>query len=1041
MRVNGPQGLIIRLALRLRGIVIALSCLLLAYGVYALQTGQYDVFPEFAPPQVSVQTEAPGLAPEQVEMLVTRPIETALKGASGLERMVSQSIQGLSIVTVYFRQGSNVYLDRQLAAQRLATVAGSLPAGVPPPQMTPLTSSTEIALVAGLTSTTRSLMDLRTLAEWTIEPTLLAVPGVANVEIFGGEQQSIQIRVHSDQLIRFGLGMEDVLAAARRATGVRGAGFLSTPNQRIVIQAQGQSLDPAEIGRIALATHGGASVTLSDVADVLRAPEPAVGAGAVDGVPAVVLNIVEQYGTNTLQVTRGIEAALASVRPSLQRAGVTLHANLFRPANFIDAAVSNLRDSLVIGAVLVVLVLLLFMFDLRTAAICCLAVPLSLLTAVIALRYLGESFNAMTLGGLAVALGEVVDDAVIGVENITRRLRENRRSSFPRPPIRVVLEATFEVRSAVVYATFAVILIFAPVVALSGLAGRLFAPLGISYMLAVLASLIVAVTVTPALSLWLLPQHTPEREPPVIDILRRRYERLLGRIQRAGRAPLIAAALLTVASFALLPLLSASYLPQLHEGHFIVHVTAVPGTSLEESLRIGARISNALERLPFVRSVAQRVGRANLTADTHGTHQDELEVDLKPGYADDAAKARILQALTDFPGVTISANTFLTERIDETLSGYNAPVAVDIYGNDLATLSRLGGQVAGVLAGIGGAASVQVQAPLGLPQLAVKLAPAALRRWGLDPVQVLDAVSVAFQGEVVGQTYDADRVFDVLVKVAPAAAAPIAAVGSLPIRTPGGTYVPLRELADIHMGSGPYVILHQGGRRVQVVTFDVQGRNLGAFVREAERQIQRQIRLPSGTYLEFTGVAGEQLRAERDLLLKALFAGAGIVMLLSIVTRHWRNLLLILANLPFALCGSILIVTAFGGELSLGSLIGFVTVLGITLRNSMMVIAHYEHLVEVERIAWGPELAVRGAADRLIPILMTSLVTGLGLLPLAIAMDSPGREIEGAMALVILGGLVTSVALNLLVLPMLALRFGRFQPAAEELAVLDAIDG
>lgn len=1041
MRVTGPQGVLIRLALRFRGIVIALSCLLLIYGTYSLIGGQYDVFPDFAPAQVSVQTEAPGLAPEQVEMLVTRPIETAIDGVPGLERMVSQSIQGLSIVTVFFRQGSNVYLDRQLAAERLATVANRLPAGVQSPLMTPLTSSTEIALVAGLTSSTRTLMQLRTLAEWTIEPTLLAVPGVANVEIFGGDERSLQIRVHPERLIQFGLGMDEVLAAARRATGVRGAGFLSTPNQRIVIQTNGQSLTPEEIGRVVLATHQGASVTLSDVADVLEAPEPAVGGGAVNGEPAVVLNITEQYGTNTREVTRGIEAALANLKPSLAADGVTVHTDLFRPARFIDTAISNLIVSLAIGAVLVVLVLVLFLFDLRTAAICCLAIPLSLLAAVIVLQYLGVSLNTMTLGGLAVALGEMVDDAVIGVENITRRLRENRSAVSPRPPIRVVLEATFEVRSAVVYATFAVILIFLPVVTLSGLAGRLFAPLGIAYILAVLASLIVAVTVTPALSLLLLPAHIPAREPPVTAWLRGRYEALLWRAGRAPRAIMIAAAGVTLASFVLVAFFDVRYLPELHEGHFIVHVTAVPGTSLGESMRIGARITDALEHLPFARAVAQRAGRANLTADTHGTHQSEIEVDLKPGIAAGPAKARILQALSDFPGVTISANTFLTERIDETLSGYTAPVAVNIFGNDLATLSKLGTEVAGVLARIPGATSVQIQSPLGLPQLAVDLKPEALRRWGLDPVPVLDAISTAYQGEVVGQIYDGNRVFDVLVKLAPNASGPVSSVGSLPIRTPAGTYVPLREIADVHIASGLYAILHQGGRRLQAITFDVEGRNLGSFVREAKQRLASQIRLPTGTYLEFTGVAGEQVRTEHDLLLKALIAVAGIVMLLSIVTRNWRNLLLILANLPFALTGGILIVAAFGGDLSLGSLIGFVTVLGITLRNSMIVISHYEHLVEIDRHPWGPETAVRGAADRLSPILMTSLVTGLGLLPLAIAMNSPGREIEGAMALVILGGLLTSVALNLLVLPTLALRFGRFEPAPSDLGALDAIDG
>lgn len=1034
MRVTGLQAFIIRYSLRFRGIIVALSCLLVAYGIYTLEHASYDVFPEFAPPQVSIQTEAPGLSPKQVEALVTRPIETAIDGVSGLHRMTSNSIQGLSVVTIYFDPSTDIYRDRQVAAEQLATLAGQLPTGVQPPTMTPLASSTGVVLVIGLTSQSRSLMHLRTVAKWTVRPSLLSVPGVAGVEIFGGQDQSIQVRVHPDRLIRFGLSMNNVLAAARGATGVRGAGFINTPNQRITLQTEGQTVHPADIARTVLVRHGGTSVTLGDVADVVEAPEPDIGAAAIMGQPAVIMNITEQYSANTLHVTKRLEAALADLRPTLQHEGVLLHARLFRPANFIATATDNLRSSLIIGGILVVIVLFLFLFNLRTAAICCTAIPLSLLAAVVVLQRIGITLNTMTLGGLAIALGEVVDDAVIGVENITRRLRENRRRRDPRPAARVVLEATFEVRSAVVYATFAVILVFLPVVTLSGIAGRLFGPLGITYILAVLASLFVAATVTPALSLLLLPHHTKEQEPPVVHWTRRHYEAVLHRVARTPRLAIGVAVGLTLTGLALLPFFGASFLPSLKEGHFIVHMTAIPGTSLTQSLRMGSRVTAALAKLPFVRSIAQRAGRAELTADTHGTHQSEFEVSLKPLTGDqaEAAKADILKALIDFPGANFSVNTFLTERINETFSGHTAPVAVNIYGNNLKRIDDTAQKITKVLNRIPGATSVQVQSPPGLPQLTIKLRRADLERWGFTSVQVLDLIRAAYEGDVVGQTYQGDRVFDVVVKLAPQDQGNIAAIRNLLLQALDGTYVPLKQLAHVDATSGLYQIQHQGGRRLQTVTLDVQGRDIASFVHEAKRQIAAKVALLHGTYVEFTGAAKGEAQAQSDLLLRAALAGVGIVILLSVVTRNWRNLLLILANLPFALVGGVIAAFISGGVLTLGSLIGFVTLLGITLRNSIIMISHYEHLVEVDGLTWGPEAAVRGAADRLAPILMTSLVTGLGLLPLAIGMNAPGREIEGPMALVILGGLLTSMSLNLLVLPTLALRYGRFEATRDE---------
>ena len=1036
----GPQAAIIAFAIRFRGIVIALACLLSAYGVYTLGSAKYDVFPEFAPPQVSIQTEAVGLTPEQVEVLVTRPIENAINGVPGVQTVRSSSIQGVSVVTVFFDSSSDIYRNRQVVAERLAAATQQLPQGVAPPIMTPLTSSTSRMLVVGLTSRTRSLMEVRTAAEWTVRLRLLAVPGVASVTVFGRDKRSLQIKVHPDELIRYDLTLDDVVAAARRSTGVRGAGFVDTKNQRIVFQSEGQSLKPADIAGTVLLSREAANVTLANVADVVEAPEPPIGGAGIQGGPGVILNVAEQYGADTLVVTKKLEAALEELRPGLAADGITIEPDLFRPANFITTATSNIRDSLILGGVLVIVVLSLFLFDLRTAAISCTAIPLSLLAATMVLERLGVTLNTMTLGGLAIAIGVVVDDAVIDVENIVRRLRDNARSAQPRPFARVVLDATLEVRSAVVYATFAVILVVVPIMTLSGLTGRLFAPLGIAYTLAVLASLAVALTVTPALAVALLPGRVPPRDPPVVRWARVGYEALLRRLAQRPRTLIAATALFTIAACAALPFFRGEYIPELKEGHFVVHMSAVPGTSLDQSLRIGARIADTLRQMPAVRSIAQRAGRAEQSSeDTWGPHYSEFEVDLRPGLSGadaEETQTNLRRAFAGFVGVNSSVMTFLMERIEETLSGYTAAVVVNVFGNDLDVLDRKAQEIARALGEVHGATDVAVQSPPGLPQLTIRLRKPDLERWGFDAVEVLDLIRTAYQGDVVGQTYEGSQVFNVITILDDQSRDNITKIGGLPLRSPSGSYVLLKQIADVYEVAGRYQVLHEGARRVQTVTANVAGTDVPSFVQAAKAAIAAKVELPSGTYVQFAGTAEAQTRSRRDLVFNSLIAGVGIILLLSIVTRNWRNLLLILANLPFALVGGVLAVFITGGLLSLGGMVGFVTLFGITLRNSILMIAHYEHLVEVDGMQWELTTAIKGAADRLTPILMTSIVTGLGILPLAIGRGDPGREIQGPMAVVILGGLLSSMALNLLVLPTLALRYGRFTPASDELVQL-----
>src|SRR6266478_2671789 len=1024
---------IVCFSIRFRGIAISLACALLVYGAFSLSRVPYDVFPEFAPPEVSIQTEAPGLSPEQVEVLVTQPIENAINGVAGIESLRSRSIQGLSVITVVFRPSTDIYRDRQAVAERLSTVATELPAGVQPPLMTPLASSTTWVMEVGVTSDKQSLMTLRTIADWTVKPRLLAVPGVAGVEVNGGEVRQIQFQFDPQRLVQYGVSVEEVIGAARQATGVRGAGFVDTPNQRIVLQTEGQSLTAAQLADTVLVHHRGSNVTLGDVAHVMDAPTPAIGAAAIRGKLGVILTIDSAYGSNTLEVTHSIDKAVSELRASLEAQGISIHPEVFRAADFIDVALHNVRDSLLIGGVLVVVVLFLFLFNFRTAAISCTAIPLSLLAAVIALDKTGLSLNTMTLGGLSIAIGEVVDDAVIDVENIYRRLRENRASSSPRSAFQVVFDASIEVRSAVVYATFAVILVFFPVLNMSGLAGSLFGPLGIAYIWAILASLVVALTVTPALSLLMLGgRDLPPQEPPIVHWLKRGYGTLLLQVEKVPLLLTSVVAFLIVLGVGALFFLSSSFLPELREGNITVHMTAVPGTSLEESLRLGDRLMQALVQIPSVKSVAQRAGRAELGTDTNGTHQSEIDVNMQAANSAQVQTAQdgIRHALAQVPGAILTSNSFLTERINETLSGYGAAVVVNIFGNNLDELDREAAQIARVLASVPGGSEVQVQSMPGMPEILVRLRKDDLARWGLDPLTVLDVVRTAYGTEVVGQTYEGNRVFDVSVVLAASSRPQVTEIGALPLRSPDGNFVTLGQLADIQESSGRYVVLHQGARRVQTITCNVRGRAVDSFVQEAQKRISG-ITLPASTYVEFSGTAAAQAQSRRDLLLNSLLAGLGIILLLSVVMGNYRNLLLVLLNLPFALVGGVLIALITGGNLSLGSLVGFVTLFGISLRNSIMLISHYEHLVEVEEVAWGLGTMLRGSFERLAPILMTALVTGLGLLPLAIGSGDPGREIEGPMAIVILGGLVTSTLLNLLVLPTPALRFGRFEARQE----------
>ncbi|MDD1620927.1 MAG: efflux RND transporter permease subunit [Methylococcaceae bacterium] len=1027
-------SLFVRFSIRFSGLVAALAILLLCYGSYRYVGAGLDIFPEFAPKRVIIQTEAPGLAAEQVEVLVTQPIETTIRPLIGLKDLRSESIQGLSIITATFAEDSDIYRNRQLVSERLATLSPRLPAGVSMPVAVPLSSSSATVLTIGMSSDSKSLMELRSLVDWTLVRRLLAIPGVADVNVFGGDVQQLQVQVKPAALQRFDLALGDIVDATAGAAEISGAGFIENSNQRFTLQVLGQPAGPDQFKSLVVKRQDGSNITLGDVADVVYAPEPSISAAQIMGKPGIVMMIIGQYGANTLSVSRAVETVLAEYEPLFKQQDVSFYPHLFRPADYIETSVGNLSGHLLIGGFFVVLILYLFLFNFRSAFIAAMAIPLSLMAAVIVLLEYGVNLNIMVLGGLAIALGEVVDDAIIDTENIFRRLRENRLKSQPDSIVGVIYKASMEVRGSVVYASFIVALVFVPLLTLSGVAGRLFAPLGYSYILAILMSLLVALTLTPALCHLLLRRDLPEEiDPPLIKWLKPFYARQLQWVMRHFKAVAIASLFACLLGIAAFLRVDHKFLPELREGHFIVHTASVPGTSLLESIRVGSLLTEQFLGIDAVESVSQWAGRAERGADTYGSHYSEYEVRLKPssGAEQQSVLDELREILDAFPGINYEANTFLTERVDETISGYTAPVVVNIYGNDLAALDDKAQLVAQLMKSIAGAEDVQLRSPPATAMLQVALNLEQLKFRGISPAQVMAALQTAYEGRIVGKHIQGNRIFNVAVALAPELRSQTESLQQLPLKNAEGQRVLLGQVADIRHGEGRYNILHQGAQRAQTVTCDVDERDMDDFMRELKQKVLNDLDWSQGSYPEFIGAALEQAKAREALILHALLAGAGVLLFIYIALGSVRHTALTLLNLPFALLGGIAAVVITDAPLSVGSFVGFVTLFGITVRNCIMLISHYRHLIAHEGQVWSRATALRGAQERLPSILMTALVTALAMLPIAFDSDNPGREIMGPMAAIIIGGLASSTILNLLLLPAILLRFGRFERERE----------
>jgi CzcA family heavy metal efflux pump len=1016
---------LIRLCVSRFGAVTALSVLALVLGFWGALKAPLDVFPEFVPSEVEIQTEAPGLSPQQVEDLVTKPIENAVNGASGLATLRSESLPGLSVVTITFNDGIDVHVARQGVSERLSELGGSLPAGVAAPKLSPLISSTMDLLKIGLVSDKVDAFALRDAADWVIKPHLLAVPGVARLIVFGGAVRQIQIQPDMQRLTSFGITLTDVVDAARAALALRGAGFIDMANQRVLLQSPLPEPDTDALGKAVITVRNGFPIQLSEVAQVKVAPALRSGDALIMGRPGVLLSLSSQYGANTLTTTHAVEQALASLRPALNAQGITVYSGLQRPANFIERALRELRQTLLIASVLIFVVLYLFLRDIRAALIAFTAIPLSLLAAIAVLDRLGMTLNTMTLGGFAVALGVLVDDAIIDLENIMRRLRNNDLLAQPRPRLEVIQAASIEVRGPVIYATAVVIAVFVPVIFTSSVQGHFVGPLALAFIFAALASLLVAMTVTPALCALLLRRHDARPESGWLRQLKALQTRAVHGVAAHFNAVLGVVIVCVIATAAALPFLGGTFMPDFREGHLVIQSSSsIPGTSFDEMLAVGRKLSAEVLALPYVATVTQQVGRAELGEDTWGPHRSEFHVELKADTHVDqsAAQDALRDIVSHYPGLQSEVLTFLGDRISESLTGETAQVVVKVFGDDLDALDATGEKIAAVLETIPGVVDLQFRRQSGTPAIAIQPLPEALLANGLNSQGVLDTIATAYTGAPVGQTFSGTRTVPAVVLLSDALRHQPGELAQLMISGPLGP-VRLSQAARIFVTQERYGIEHEGGQRRVSVTFDVRSASLQSVVRQASRAIASKVTLPRGVYIEYTGAAAAELQTRNELLLYSGLALAIIVMILFVAFKWRTNSWLVLANLPFALVGSVAAIAVTGIGISIGTAVGLVTVFGVSARNSILQLGHYEHLVEVEGAPWNIQTVIRGANERLVPILMTAVVTALGLAPLAFGMNLPGQEIDGPMAVTVLGGLVSSTVLNLFVLPALARRY------------------
>ncbi|HEY0345354.1 MAG TPA: efflux RND transporter permease subunit [Solirubrobacteraceae bacterium] len=1033
MTSSGLMRWIVAISLRFRWLVLFAAIALLVAGAAEIRSAQVDVFPEFAPPRVEIQTLATGNSSAQVEELITIPLEEQLNGIEGLQELRSKSIADLSAIELIFKRGTNEVRARQLVQERMAAITPSLPTFAAPPFMMPAVSAASRVMKIGLTSDKVSPIELSTIAYWKIRQRLLRVPGVANVAIWGERLQQEHVQVDPKKLARNGVTVDEVMNATgdsldsgllRFSDGsfIGKGGFVETGGQRLNVRNKVGIDSAADLGKVVLERRDGTRLRVSDVATLKEEHQPLGGDAVVNGGPGLLLVVQKYPGANTLKLTKGLDDAIAQMRPGLP--DINIDATIFRPASFIDSAVHNLTTTLLLGCLLVVLILGAFLFEWRTAMISLIAIPLSLIAAIVVLDLNGTTINVMLLAGLVVSVGVVVDDAIIGAENITRRLRQHRASGSDRSTARVILDATLEVRSSITYATLIILVAVVPVYLLSGLSGSFFKPLVLAYGLAVLVSMLVALTITPALCFILLRNAPLKRQSPMLGALKRGYGAILSRVVRTPRPALVLAATLVLAGVLVAPTLGSSLFPTFKERDFLLHWINKPGTSQPEQARIVQRGCADLDKVPGVRNCGSHIGQAFLAEETEGVNFGENWISISPNADYDKTIAAVQKTADSYPGIFRNVQTYLRERISESLTGTSNAVDVKIFGPDLDVIGEKAKEVAAAIRKVPGVVDAHSELHENVPHIQVEVKLPQARRYGLKPGDIRRQSGTLLATEEVGDIFRGGRAYDVHVSSIPSVRGSVDDVRNLQLDTPGGGHVRLRDVATIKVAGTPNTIERQSESRLIQVGANVSGRSLSAVVDDVKARLAK-VRFAQGYHAEVAGEATELNSAQSNLGLYGLAAIIIIFLLLQAVFASARLALLTFLTLPMALVGGVLAAKLTGGELSLGSLVGFLTVFGICARNGILMVSHFQHLEREEGEAFGPALVLRGASERLAPILMTASATALALVPLVIAGPISGHEIEYPMAVVILGGLVTSTLLNLFVMPSLYLRFGR----------------
>ena len=1021
---------LIRLSLKHRLLVAVCALAISVYGAWLLSGLPVDVFPNLNRPTVTVLTESHGLAPEEVETLVTLPVESVLNGTPGVLRIRSSSGIGISIVYVEFDWGTDIFLNRQLVAERLQLLQGRLPAGMQP-VMGPVTSIMGEIQFVGVTSPENKVspMDLRSLADWTLRPRLMTVPGISQVVVMGGEVKQYQILVSTEKLQKRAISLEDLKHALAEISENTTGGFIDVGEREFLIRPIGRVASLEDIETSLVGMHFGSPVLVKDVAEVRLGAKAKRGEGSINGKHSVILTIQKQPSASTIELTRKIDSELQEMQKALPE-GVKLESDLFKQSHFIEAAVGNVEEALRDGVIMVVIILFLFLMNFRTTSITLVAIPLSLLITVIVFKVMGLSINTMTLGGLAIAIGELVDDAIVDVENVFRRLRENKAAAKPKSSLKVIFEASSEVRNSIVLATIIVVLVFIPLFALGGIEGRLFVPLGVAYIISILASLVVSLTVTPILCSYLLPQSKAiheQKDGPLVRHLKAFAQKVLNLTLPRPGLVMIAVFVLFLGSLVLLPLMGRNFLPDFNEGTATIGVAAAPGISLAASDALGIKVEEAILSVPESKSTVRRTGRAEMDEHAEGVHWSEIDVDFKEGGR---PRPNVLQDIREkieaIGDVYVNIGQPISHRLDHLLSGVRAQIAVKVFGPDLGELRRFGGEIQDLLKSVPGVVDLQTEPLVLIPQLKIAIDREASSRFGLRTGTLAEDLEIALNGETVTQFLENQRIHDVFLRLDDKSRSTPERIGQTLVKfLPTGEGVRLADVANVYEGKGPNMINREDMQRRIVVSANTQGRDLGSVVKEIQARLAEKIQLPEGFFIKLAGQFESQQVASQRILWLGLLSMLGIFLVLYV---HFKSAVLslqVMLNVPLALIGSIVAIYITERTLSVATLVAFVTLCGIASRNGILLISHYLHLMKEEGEAFDRKMVVRGSLERLVPVLMTASTAGLALVPLLLSRGEPGKEILYPVAVVIVGGLVSSTLLDLIVTPTVFLKFGK----------------